>query len=103
MNQRKMRPTRAERARQKTRVPNLPQDGPPLERHWEPVEPRRRHTPEPALAQAAAPATAPYVRAPRQQPGTITDYAYVKTDLIRIGVITFVLAAGMVGLALIQG
>ncbi|MBI4497156.1 MAG: hypothetical protein HY689_04560 [Chloroflexi bacterium] len=85
--QHKIRPSRAERARQKTRVPNLPTARPPLERHFEPA---------PA---SVAPAVAPVRSAPR--PGEIQDYSYVGRDLVRIAVISGILLVLMVALAFV--
>lgn len=95
--QRKIRPTRAERARQKTRVPNLPASGEPtVQRSYEPVPPR---APDATPVFGSVPV--PVRPAPRAIPGMILDYSYVRTDLVRIAVIFSVLLVLMIGLAFV--
>ena len=93
--QRKIRPSRAARARLKTRTPNLPQSYPIPDREVAPAPPR-----EQAHGPAAGPV--PFARVtPRQTPGVIQDYSYVRTDLVRIGTVSAVLLGLMLSLALV--
>ena len=91
--QRKTRPTRAARARQKTRTPNIPQEGAAGGRDVTPLPAR-----EPAPTGAPAPVA--FSRTThRPAPVAVQDYSYVRRDLVRIAKVSSILLALMAVLA----
>lgn len=103
----KVRPSRAARARDKTRTPNIPEFiGPDdWDRAEAPVEqPARVGFGAGATAAPAGqrPATSTFARAARNNSMEITqDYSYLRADLIRLTWTTIVLLVGMIALAFI--
>lgn len=93
--QRRTRPTRADRARQKTRIPNIPLERGPVEREFAPNPPSEQAPPW-----AAGPVS--FARTShRAAPAVVQDYAYVRADLTRISVVSAGLLALLIVLALI--
>lgn len=106
----KIRPTRAARAREKTRTPNIPEfTGPDdWDRPAAPAAPAERPAPAfgagaNALASGPRPAAATaFARAARNTSLEITqDYTYLRDDLIRITWTSTVLVVGMIALAFV--
>jgi hypothetical protein len=82
----KVRPTRAARARMKSRTPNIPEFTGPDD--WDRPAAPPVETPAPAGTPTAAgprPAASAFVRAARSTAMEVTqDYSYLKKDLVRI-------------------
>ena len=102
----KIRPSRAARAREKSRTPNIPEfTGPDdWERTGSQGEPPARvgFGAGANVAAGERPAASPFARAARNNSMEIThDYSYLSTDLMRLTWTTLVLLAGMIALALI--
>lgn len=103
----KIRPTRAARARQKSRTPNIPEFTGPDD--WDAPAPQAERPAAPSFGAAATaaaggarPAASAFARAARNNSLEITqDYSYLRADLIRITWTTTILLLAMIALALV--